>query len=58
MEMLHGTKPYIYTNGKKPYEKGFKWYIDWFCNLEQAEAEKEDGWNVELYTTTKQYLGF
>lgn len=58
MKELRGKKPYIYTNGKKPDEEGFTWYIDWFSNPEDAAKECRQGWIVELYTTTKQYLGF
>lgn len=58
MKEIRGKKPYIYTNGKKPHEEGFRWYIDYYYNLEDATKECEEGWIVELYTTTKQYLGF
>ena len=58
MNELRGKKPYIYTNNKNPYEEGFRWYIEWFSNPEDAVKECEEGWKVELYTTTKQYLGF
>ena len=32
--------------------------INYYDNLENATKECEEGWIVELYTTTKQYLGF
>lgn len=58
MDEFLGKKPYIYTNGKSPHDDGFRWYIEWFRNPEDAAKECEEGWVVELYTTTKQYLGF
>lgn len=51
-------KDYIFTNGKHPTEEGFRWYIDQFETLEQAEQAKRDGWIVNLYTSTKQYMGY
>lgn len=49
-------KAYIFTNGKSKMEDGFRWYIDYFSSLEEAEKSCKEGWVCDLYTTTKQWL--
>lgn len=43
-------KAYIFRNGRY-------WYIDYFEDLQEAEQSARDGWNVDLYVTTRQIYG-
>lgn len=47
---------YIFTNCKPVYDKEFRWYIEHYRTLGEAKKNCEEGWTVERYTTTKQWM--
>jgi hypothetical protein len=38
--------------------KNFKWYIDYFKDINDAEKNCKIGYNVSLYVTTRQQRAF